>query len=402
MRLLFAFVVLLSIHFAAQAQKKERVMLLTNEAIQLEATDALNAMYNFKFDEAETKFMEFQERYPDHPMPYFLMALSNWWKMMPDLENEKFTERYVGDFFKYTEIAIEKGEKAFKEDDENEELAFILAATYGFKGRYYAERHAFVKAAGSGNKALQYLFKFKGRSDLSPEFLFGDALFNYYAEWLKQEYALLRPILAFFPKGDKTLGIKQLKEVAYNAFYTRTEAQYFLMRIYYNEENREDLAYPMAEYLGTTFPNNPYFQRMHARLSFSQGKWLETEKISLDILYKINIGMPGYEAISGRYASFFLGHINKYYYHDKQKAKLYFEKAMVFAEQSEATEMNYYLFAAAELARIANEEKDYSKAKRYYQIIIDNSDNNHELHKEAKAYLSSKKKEEKKKKSWWW
>jgi len=108
--------------------------------------------------------------------------------------------------------------------------------------------------------------------------------------------------------------------------------------------------------------------------------------------------MPGYEAISGRYASFFLGHINKYYYHDKQKAKVYFEKARSFAEQSEATEMNYYLFATAELARIANEEKDFDKAKQYYEVILDNSDNDHELHKEAKAYITAKKKEAKKKK----
>ncbi|MDB5271910.1 MAG: hypothetical protein JWO58_277 [Chitinophagaceae bacterium] len=398
MRLLLAFVFLMTMTLATQAQKKERVLLLNNDAIQLEATDALNAMYNFKFVEAEMKFLEFQERYPEHPMPYFLMALSNWWKMMPDLENKKYIEKYADEFFRYTDLAIEKGEKAFEEDDQNEETAFILAAAYGFKGRYYAEQHSFMKAAGSGNKALQYLFKFKGKSDLSPEFMFGDALFNYYAEWLKQEYVLLRPILAFFPKGDKTLGIKELKQVAYNAFYTRTEAQYFLMRIYYNEENREDLAYPTAEYLGTTFPDNPYFQRMQARLSFSQGKWLEAEKVSLDILYKLNIGMPGYEAISGRYASFFLGHINKYYYHDKQKAKLYFEKARLFAEQSEATEMNYYLYATAELARIANEEKDFARAKNYYQVILDNSDNDHELHKEAKSYLESKKKEAKRKK----
>ena len=398
MRLRFAFIFLMICTQAAYAQKKERVLLRTDDAIQMESTDALNAMYNFKFDEAEAKFKEYEQRYPEHPMPYFLMALSNWWKMMPDLDNEKFTKAYVDDFFKYTDLAIEKGEKAFKEDNQNEEIAFILAAAYGFKGRYYAEQHSFMKAASAGNNALEYLFKFKGRSDLSPEFVFGDALFNYYAEWIKQEYVLLRPVLAFFPKGDKNLGIKQLKQVAYNAFYTRTEAQYFLMRIYYNEENREDIAYPTAQYLGVTFPDNPYFQRMHARLSFSQGKWLETEKISQDILYKLNIGMPGYEAISGRYASFFLGHINKYYYHDKQKAKVYFEKARSFAEQSDATEMNYYLFATAELARIANEEKDFDKAKQYYQVILDNSDNDHELHKEAKAYITAKKKEAKKKK----
>ena len=57
------------------------------------------------------------------------------------------------------------------------------------------------------------------------------ALYNYYAEWISENYAILRPVLMFFPDGNKELGIKQLKTVANNAFYTRTEAQYFLMRI---------------------------------------------------------------------------------------------------------------------------------------------------------------------------
>ena len=41
----------------------------------------------------------------------------------------------------------------------------------------------------------------------------------------------------FFPDGNKELGIEQLKTVANNAFYTRTEAQYFLMRILTEEQD---------------------------------------------------------------------------------------------------------------------------------------------------------------------
>ncbi len=391
MKLLLSFFAALLLSLQSLAQDKEREMLLLNDALQLEATDAINAMYNFKFDEAELKFLEFKERYPEHPMADFLMALSYWWRMMPDLDNEEYTKPYVKGFFKYIDAAIEKGENALEKDEDNEELAFILAAAYGFKGRYYAELHSFFKAAGAGNKALHYMFKFKGRAKLNPEFIFGDALFNYYAEWLKKEYPLLRPVLVFFPNGNKELGIKQLKQVAYNAFYTRTEAQYFLMRIYYNEESREDLALPTARYLGITFPDNAYFQRMHARLSFSQGQWMETEKVAKEILYKLNIGMPGYEAISGRYASFFLGHIQKYYYRDKQKAKGYFQKTQEYALQSDGTTMNYYLFATVELARLANEEGDILSARKYYKIVVDNTDNDHELHQEAKSYFSKKK-----------
>ncbi len=105
------------------------------------------------------------------------------------------------------------------------------------KGVLYSDRKDYTKAAFAGKDALKYLEECRGRDDLSPELLFGDALFNYYAEWVPENYPMLKPIMMMFPDGDKKLGIEQLKTVARNAFYTRTEAQYYLMRIAYFEEN---------------------------------------------------------------------------------------------------------------------------------------------------------------------
>ena len=66
-------------------------MLLSNAKIQIEATQAVNDMYNFKFDEAEMQFRWIRQKYPDHPLPYFLLGLSQWWKIMPNVENESWT-----------------------------------------------------------------------------------------------------------------------------------------------------------------------------------------------------------------------------------------------------------------------------------------------------------------------
>ena len=69
------------------------------------------------------------------------------------------------------------------------------------------------------------------------EIAFGNGLFNYYSIWISDKYPILKPIVSFFPKGDKIIGIEQLDNAAKNSFYTRTEAQYFLMRIF-SEENK--------------------------------------------------------------------------------------------------------------------------------------------------------------------
>lgn len=364
--------------------------LLMDENIQLEATEAVNYMYNFKFEEAEKGFQVIRKRFPNHPLPYFLMGLSQWWKIMPVLDLDKESP-YENLFIAYMDSAITLGENWYDEN-ENPEAAFFLSAAYGLKARLYGESGRYSKATYNGKNALSYLNKYSEDNELSPEFQFGKALFNYYAVWIRENFTLLRPILMFFPSGSKDLGIKQLKEVSYNAFYTRTEAQYFLMRIYANEEENEEKALPVARYLATTFPDNGYFQRCFARYAFTTGQWAEAEKVSYDILYKLAIGMPGYEATSGRIASFILGRVHKYKYNNYEKAKEYYQKALVFAEMTNATKMNYYLYSLGDLAKIADEEKDFETAKQYYKTVLKNSSSKDEINKEAKAYLSKKKK----------
>jgi len=87
------------------------MQLMQYEDLQIEATEALNNMYNFKFDIAETKFQEILQRYPDHPLPYYIIGLSNWWKMMPFGEDDPRIKLYEPQFDKYMELSIEKAEK---------------------------------------------------------------------------------------------------------------------------------------------------------------------------------------------------------------------------------------------------------------------------------------------------
>jgi tetratricopeptide (TPR) repeat protein len=372
------------------AQTADTFQLMQNELLQIEATEAINHMYNFKFDIAEAKYQELQQRYPEHPLSYFLMGLSNWWKMMPYTENDPRLKSFEPDFEKNMGEAINKAKKIYDKNENNIEATFFLCAAHGLMARHYAENSQEMKTINHARKVFSYFKKLNDNNELSPEFMFGSALFNYYAAWFKDEYPILSPVLAFFPKGDKDLGIRQLKEVSYNAFWTRTEAQYFLMRIYYNEEDDDKRAFGFSEYLAKTFPDNPYYQRIYARLCYTLGYWKECKEVSEDIIYKINIGMPGYEEVSGRYAGFFLGRIYKAA-NNKEKAKEYYQKAIVFAEKSKATKQNYYLYSVADLARMSAHDDDVASARQYYKTILHHADRNNELHKEAKAYLKNTK-----------
>ena len=363
-------------------------MLLLNESIQIEITEAVNNMYNFKFQEAEREFRYMKYRYPNHPLPDFLLGLSEWWKIMPNIENERYDAR----FLMYMDSTIYKAEKLLKANSEDKEASFFLAGAYGFKGRLYSERKSWRKATSAGSSALKYLnlSRDENADFFNPELMFGDALYNYYSVWIPENYPLLKPILVFFRKGDKQLGIDQLKEVARNSFYSRTEAQYFLMRILYTEEKDVEGGYQIAEYLYNTYPDNAYFHRYYTMLTYLRGRSAETEQLSLRLLQNLDAGMPGYEAISGRYASFFLGHIYEAR-NDKVKAMEYYSRAISFGEETESQESGYYIYSLLNMGKIQAGLGNTREAKNYFGLVRKFAKRKHPAHKQARDFLKENK-----------
>jgi len=361
------------------------IILIADLGVQLQCTQALNDLYNFKFTEAEWSFRYLRYKYRWHPLPYFLMGLIEWWKIMPNTKDETYDKTFLA----YMDSTILVAENLYKNYPAYKiEAAFFLSAAYGFKGRLYSDEHRkqWRKAASAGKSALNYLEISKQGADLSPELLFGDALFNYFSVWVPENYPALKPILWFFPKGDKKLGLEQLKEVSYNAFYTRTEAMVWLMRILNNYENDQPRAFQISDYLYNTYPDNPVFHRYYARMLYSVGRFSQAEPICKEILMRIDSGRVGYEATSGRYAAFFLGQINE----AKQNlddAKKYYELCVKFAEEIEATESGYYLYSLIALGEIAQKQGNKAEAKKYFTLAKKKSKRKDEAFKDAKRRL---------------
>ncbi|QRR02924.1 tetratricopeptide repeat protein [Dyadobacter sandarakinus] len=362
-------------------------MILKNPGIQIEATEAINMMYNYRFTEADAEFRWLKYRYPTHPMPHFLMGLAEWWKIVPNTDNESHDKAFLAQM----DSTIELAEELYDNEKNKIEPAFFLAAAYAFKGRLYAERESWAKAAFAGKKSLKYFEQCKGNGDLSPELLFGDGLYNYYAEWVPKEYPILKPVMALFPKGNKRLGEQQLEKVGNNAFYTRVEARYFLLQIY-SMESEHSKAYEMAKYMWQTFPNNPYFERYFCRTAFVTGKMAEAEKAAQNILDKISQAMPGYEAVSGRNAAYVLAYYHMNYHRNYDLASQYYQKAISFSTETNSLNAGYYLSSLIGLGKIAEMKKDYDEAIRYYKLADDKADKKSSQAKEAKTAIANLKK----------
>jgi len=387
----FFLVVLFSSNLSATKQSKDSVrILLSNVQIQIEATQAINDMYNFKFQDAERQFRWIRQRHPEHPLPYYLLGLSQWWKILPNLDETQYDD----EFLSYMNLAIEKAEILHENPETQLEASFFLAAGYAMKGRLYSDRGSWGKAANSGRLALKYQRESDNMHDLSPEFMFGDALYNYYSVWIRENYPLLRPIMIAFKKGNKQLGIDQLRIVANNAFYTRTEAQLYLMRILALDENDTQGALQISEYLYKTYPDNPYFHRFYARLLYQTGQRRKMEQICIEIMHRIDLKQPGYEANSGRYAGFFLGQYYEGLGRDED-AKMYYELAINFAEKIKAFESGYYLFSLLHLAKMYEYNDEDERAEKLYRKIRKYAKKKNRASKESKAGLKRLKKKRK-------
>jgi hypothetical protein len=369
-----------------QVGKSESPYLLLDKGLQFRITENVNALYNFDFEIAERGFRVMQYQYPEHPLPYFLLGLSTWWKIAPDVENDKYDDLFVDQM----DLVIDKAEKLLDDDPKNKEAAFFLAGAYGFQGRLYSERKSWARATFAGKNALKYLNMSRGEEELGPELLLGDALFNYFSVWIPENYPLLKPVVAMFPKGDKALGLKQLEDVAQNSFYARIEAQYFLFRLYASEEKQPYKALAITDYLHGKFPNNPYFHRSYARHLYTVGRITEAKEISEEILQRIEDKWTGYESNGGRYAAFYIA---QYYDRlgDQAEAKKYYLKTLSYGEESETQESGYYLYSLIALGKMANQENNKPLAKSYFSQVKKYAKRKHPAHKEARDYIKKNK-----------
>ena len=88
----------------------------------------------------------------------------------------------------YMDTSLVLSEKLYEVNEI--EGAFFLAATHGFVARLESDRGNWGRAAISGKNALSYVDVVRENVDFSPEVLFGDAIMNYYTEWIRDNYPL--------------------------------------------------------------------------------------------------------------------------------------------------------------------------------------------------------------------
>jgi hypothetical protein len=327
----------------------------------------IKEIYNIKFEDAEKTFRNLIADYPNHPAGRFFLAMIDWWKILLDIDNETYDDI----FFQKLEDVIFQCNQILKNDPENVDALFFKGGAIGFRGRLRSVRDSWLKAADDGREALPIVER---AAKLDPDNLdvqLGFGIYNYYAAVIPEEYPMIKPLMIFFPSGNKEEGIRQLRNTAFNGKYAKYEARYFLMTIYYRYESNPYLAEEFARMLVEDFPDNPSFQRWLGRIYVRQGKMQLADSLFKDVLRKANENFYGYNfPASLREANYYVGY-NYKLNNEPDSARIYLQRCVEISEQIDKDEESGFLInSILYLAQISESKNLFEEAISYYERLL--------------------------------
>jgi tetratricopeptide (TPR) repeat protein len=260
-------------------------------------------VYNLSFDSASTEFQFAVKSQPDHPAGYFFLAMIDWWKIITDFQDESNDKKFIA----MLDNVIDICDRRLKKDKNDIVGLFFKGGSLGFQGRLYGNREDWLKAANCGREALPIVQKAYKLAPDNNDILLGIGIYNYYAAVIPEIYPWVKPLMIFFPKGDKVTGLSQLKAASEHARYANIEATYFLMQVFQYYEKHYSEALRHAEDLHRRFPNNVMFHKYYGRSNAGIGDWPQAQKIFNDIIDRVKVGQRGYDVLAEREANYYLG-----------------------------------------------------------------------------------------------
>lgn len=343
----------------------------------------IDQIYSLQFESAEETFIQVKDEYPNHPAGMFFTAMITWWKILIDLDNEEYDDL----FYDQLEEVIDFCDDILEKNPESFDAIFFKGGSLGFRGRLASIREDWFDAAADGKDAMPLVNDAYKLEPGNKDVQLGFGIYNYYAEVIPERYPFLKPIMLFFPKGDKEKGLKQLKEAAYNGKYTKTEAKYFLMTLYYGFEENYIEAQKYAEELTGKFPNNPVFEKYSARIKRKQSHLQSSIDIFKSIYSKADSSLTGYTDKLKREAAYYIG--EDYFKKDEWEQSIrYFEESIALSRKVDEEETGFLIAALIFAGKIYDVLDERERAVKYYKEVL-TLDEYRSSHEQANQYLKN-------------
>jgi hypothetical protein len=258
--------------------------LRAEEPLDNDVKTALIAIYDFRFHDADSLLNHMETNYRGSYLPHLVRAGFYWWLIISEDDSSVNKERYIASLSK-AEISINT---VFQNNSYYYKDIFHLINLYALKARLDLLNGNYLKALRHMKNCVDFIDISLGKEKAYPDFNLTSGLYNYLSDYGTRKYPFLVFYSLMYPRGNMLKGLEQLKVATQNDDEViRTEAHYFLMKIYIELEKNYEEALYHASYLTEKHPGNLIFLYHYYQLLQLQGKAEMASEVKSDYKYQL-------------------------------------------------------------------------------------------------------------------
>ncbi len=321
---------------------------------------ATDKIYAVEVDSANYYIWKLEEILPNHPIVPIMQAFLIQWQNMPIFEGATFA-RLEAKLL----ATIEATSKLNAFDSYDIEAVYFELIARGLLAEYYAEDRRYLDAFTEGNKMYGLIKKGFDLVDKQPEFLFTAGLYNYFRVAYPEKHPVVLPFALFFKKGDKVLGLEQIKKATEVGVLSKIEAKMYLAYVYLRYEQTPMEAYVILEGLVHKYPSNRYFVAKFLEASYATKQYQNIAPWMLDFL----IASPReYDKMVGNiFMAIHLEFIDK----NIEQAYDYYGIGIEFGKQLSNHGEYFKSIGYLGLARLSAQFGNVNTSRSYYNLCLE-------------------------------
>lgn len=227
------------------------------------------------FRSAEENAKRITKKYPENPAGYFFTAaaIESWMSYYQDNRKED-------EFYKYCDMAIEKGDFALSKDSSDQWAMFFIGGAEGYKGTYEAHYERWISAFRYGWRGVSWFNKLYDMQSTIVDINYGIGSYNYWRSALMKTLWWMPGV-----KDRREEGIKKIYLALEKGLYSKFAASATLIEILINEKRIEE-ALPIAERMLKSYPTSSMYLWGKGRILYGLGQFEEARKIFYFLLNK--------------------------------------------------------------------------------------------------------------------
>ncbi len=217
----------------------------------------IDAMYSYRFAQAQAALDSVIARDPDNPVAPFVAASNRWLRALTE---QGVAESYEA-LLSAVDVTIPHYKAMLRRDSPEAEILLFLGTTYGLRARVAIAQKRWTSVIYSGLKGVRLVQRAHRQDSTLADAWLPIGIFDYYAGASSRPVQILARMFGIRP--DRQLGIAELDRAVRQAPHAWIEAASTLSILYLYIEDNPQAAYRYTSLLMDHYPDNYYFNFLY-------------------------------------------------------------------------------------------------------------------------------------------